>query len=583
MKQIKKFNLFILGAALLVWPGFSLAQEQTEYFFIDPGYDYNSRTEIQADLLYTTEHAYVYVERDWWRTLNASAEKQNQKYISDVINEFNMRIYPLLTASYGSEWKPGIDNDTRLTVLFTQMREGVAGYFNSVDENLQEKIKNSNEREMIYLSTRFLGEDRIKAFLAHEFQHLITYYQKTVRQNIYEDTWLNEARSEYVPTLLGYDDYWQGSNLSRRVEEFLKSPSNSLTEWQNTFADYGIANVFMQYLVDQYGAKIMELTTQNSQIGAESIQSALTALGFDKTFSDVFSNWSIAVYLNNCEIEPIETYCYKNPNLPFERLHVSLDLTGSGESISQASLIKDWAAQWYQVDYILASKVLKVDFVSNDSRANFRIPYILFHNDGSKEISEVIISKNPQGESSTMYIENFGKDIVSAVFIPHNENKLTGFSNSEPEIDYYLNFSLVNEIPVYDNTEPEQNDPTSVITGPGYPEGALIRKKGDYRVYVIKGKYKRWIQSPEIMDMYPHFQWQGVIDVSAQDFDFYQDAWLIRASGDKRVYEINGDGTKHWLDMTPQWFAQSGRDWDMVYIINNQERDWYKNGVSVLR
>jgi len=122
--------------------------------------------------------------------------------------------------------------------------------------------------------------------------------------------------------------------------------------------------------------------------------------------------------------------------------------------------------------------------------------------------------------------------------------------------------------------------PSSV--SPNYPDGSLIRAKGDYKVYVLSGGYKRWIQNSEIFKFYPHFGWQAVIEATPEERDWYRDDWLVRADGDLRVYEINGDGTKHWLNMTAEEFSQTGRIWDMVYIINNSERDFYKTGADVM-
>lgn len=578
--KISVLGFFVGASLLLVAPAF--AADSPAYFYVDPTYDSARRTELQADLLFVTDHAYVYVEHDWWKTLTAVQADGYQQAIQNLSNEFNQRIYPLMTMELGSEWKPGIDNDERLTIFVTRLSEGVAGYFNSVDEISRSRIPNSNQREMLYLSVSFLSSDRLKAFLAHEFQHLITYNWKTQKQNLYEDTWLNEARSEYAPTLMGYDDSWDGSNLSRRVEEFENSPSDSLTEWKNNFADYGVANIFVQYLIDHYGKNILKLTLQNNGIGIPSVNSALATSGQTKTFSDIFTDWSVASYLNDCSVAPVNLYCFLNKNLPYSRLHVSLSLAKEGDSVSQSSLAKDWAAYWYQVDYMLASKVLKVSFSSGDSRAAFRLPYILVHNNGTKEVKEVVLQKTSTGENTTFYINGFGKDIVSAVFIPHNEYKTTGFSAEETGVPYRLDFSLVSSMPEEPALQPtEPVSPT--VTKPDIPDGSLIRQQGDYKVYVIKGNYKRWILSPAIMGMYPHFLWTSVREVSASEFSYYQDAWLVRADGDTKVYEINGDGTKHWLNMTPDWFAQSGRKWDMVYVVNKQERDWYRTGAEVLR
>ena len=92
-------GVLLLGAVFST-PVF--AQEQEEDFFIDLGYDSASRPEARGLLLFATEHAYVYVERDWWQTLNATAEQAARKRISEVLNEFNTKTYPQMVLNLGS-------------------------------------------------------------------------------------------------------------------------------------------------------------------------------------------------------------------------------------------------------------------------------------------------------------------------------------------------------------------------------------------------------------------------------------------------------------------------------------------------
>lgn len=112
-------------------------------------------------------------------------------------------------------------------------------------------------------------------------------------------------------------------------------------------------------------------------------------------------------------------------------------------------------------------------------------------------------------------------------------------------------------------------------------DGSLIRATGDYKVYIVNGIYKRWIQSADIFKFYPHLGFSVVQDVSPAVRDSYTDSWMVRADGDTRVYEINGDGSKHWLNMTAEEYALTGHKWAMVYIINTAERDWYSTGAEV--
>ena len=107
------------------------------------------------------------------------------------------------------------------------------------------------------------------------------------------------------------------------------------------------------------------------------------------------------------------------------------------------------------------------------------------------------------------------------------------------------------------------------------------RAKNDYKVYVIKGRYKRWIQRAEIFNAYGHLHWEDVIEVEPEILDAYQTSWLIRAKNDYKVYEVTPSGVKRWLNMTPSEFEKSGRKWEMVYIVNDFERDFYHTGKEI--
>ncbi len=114
-------------------------------------------------------------------------------------------------------------------------------------------------------------------------------------------------------------------------------------------------------------------------------------------------------------------------------------------------------------------------------------------------------------------------------------------------------------------------------------DGDLVRVAGGTKVYAVKGNYRRWIQSAEIFKFYPHFSFSAVKEITLEQLQSYVQSWLIRADGDTKVYEINGDGTKHWINISAQKFSDSGRLWDMVYIVNARERNFYKTGATVTK
>lgn len=548
-------------------------------FNVDSAYDLYSRSQITATLKAIGNHAYFYVENDYWDDLNGIGKNGLREELEILADEFDMVIYPKERAVFGSEWNPGIDNDRRITVLVTQIVSSAGGYINTFDEYSKSEIASSNEREMVYLNSANIFSEYNKSFLAHEFQHLISFYQKKVLYGSEEEVWLNEARSEYAPTVCDYSDVYQRSYLANRVDTFLDEPSDSLTEWKNDVDDYGVASLFIHYLVGRYGTEILTSMIMNSYVGISSINRALDDLGYAEDFYDVFADWAIASYLNDCQIDSGK-YCYLDDNLTYQRLHVDYSASYSGFPnliVSRSSSIKDWAPYWYRfrqgTPQLTDKDNLKLEFNGSADRGNFTIPYIVIDQNNQTEV-DFFDLENQQG---VVYIPNFTSLDKTVVMIPINGYKKSGFHNNEPSTSFSFAASSVSEMPEIIKEEEENNENTV-----NYPDGSLIRAKGGYKVYIIKGGYKRWIQTAEIFNAYGHLHWEDIIEVSPEALDDYQNSWLIRADGDPRVYEVNADGTKHWLNMTAEQFTASGHLWDMVYIINSHERNAYQTGADVM-
>ncbi|MHA1483228.1 MAG: hypothetical protein ACTSQA_07320, partial [Candidatus Heimdallarchaeaceae archaeon] len=300
-KVLIKRLIFTTILAIFLFPVFVLAdnKDQIKTFFIESSFDLEQREQIKAVLERVSENAYFYLEKDWYEDLEEKEKEEVGQNLNALAKEFDEKIYPELTLAYGQEWKPGIDSDEHITILFHQMKENAGGYFNNGDEYYRVQNILSNEREMIYLNTDNLNYEIIKSCVAHEFVHLITFNQKDRLRGVSEDIWLNEARADYAPTLLGYDEDYQGSNLQQRMRQFVSSPSDSVTEWKNEGSDYGIVNIFSQYLVDHYGIEILTDSLKSSKTGIVSINEALEKNDINKTFSDIFTDWAITVFVND--------------------------------------------------------------------------------------------------------------------------------------------------------------------------------------------------------------------------------------------------------------------------------------------
>ncbi len=423
-------------------------------FNIEPSYDLSQKDHLVSVLLKISPRAYFYVDQDWWKSLDFGQQSGVIQSLESLSYDFETRIYPVLTQTFGSEWNPGVDGDSRISVLLHPMKEEAQGYFNSADEYPKSQVPKSNAREMVYLNSQDINSPNIKIFLAHEFTHLIEFNQKERQYSVQEDTWLNEARAEYAPTLIGYDSDFQNSNIGRRIKNFMDSKFDSLTEWRNQPYDYGVMNLFTQYLIDYYGVKILADSLHSSKTGIESINEALKINGFSQDFSQIFTDWAIAIYVNNCNIGP--TYCYKNPNLKNFRvtpLTNFLPLTGDSV-LSTANRTKDWAGNWFK--FTGGHGILKIDFDGGIGSV-FKIPYLVESSIGNFTIDFLKLDSAGKGE---VIVPDFGISINSITFVPSSQIKTTGFTDSEPFRQFSWFVSMIDQAASSPSPSPT---PSSVI------------------------------------------------------------------------------------------------------------------------
>ena len=429
----KKYKIIFIGVILLSLPVFvsavSLGQQLN--FFVDSSYDLYGRERISTTLIKITNQLYFYVDTDWWEELNYSKKIEIDEKLYNLGNEFERKIYPTLTSTFGSIPEPGIDRDEKITVLIHPMKKEAGGYFNSGDVYYRLQYPKSNEREMVYLNVQHINKPEAKSFLAHEFLHLITVNQKDLLRGVSEEIWLNEARAEYAPTLLGYDETYKGSNLERRAKAFLEKPNDSLTEWRNEKYDHGVVNLFVQYLVDHYGLKILVDSLHSLKTGIPSINDALAKNNFQKDFSQIFADWTIALLINNCDFG--EKYCYLNNNLRDFRITPTLYyLPLKTESIlSTFHNTTNWSANWHR--FIGGGSNLVLEFDGADS-VEFQVPYLLCDLKNDCFVEFFNLDKEQNGKIT---ISGFNTKYSSLTIIPFDKSKISGFNGPES----YFTFS----------------------------------------------------------------------------------------------------------------------------------------------
>ncbi len=394
-------------------------------FYIDKNFDVSVRSQISAQLVKTTPKLYFYIEKSWWDSQLQTKKDEILSNLDVLSYEFESRIYPTLTSIFGFEWKPGVDGDEKITVLFTDMNNHEGGYFRTNDEYIKLQLSDSNEREMVYLSLDLLSNPRAKVVLAHEFVHLITFNQKDRAFGVEEEVWLNEARADYSSNILGYDSQYEGSNLQSRVKDFVGSISDSITEWRGTKYDYASSGLFTYYLVDHFGISILSDSLESKYVGIESINYALDKVGYKEDFSEIFTDWTVALVVNDCSLG--FKYCYFNKNLSNFKISPALNfLPLSGDvSLSVSSVTKNWSGNWQK--FIGGKGDFTLDF-SSLAGLDFKVPYVLENENGNRSIEFLSLDKNEKGQINLL---DFGTKYKSLIIIPSLQTKTSGFDGVE--------------------------------------------------------------------------------------------------------------------------------------------------------
>jgi hypothetical protein len=269
-----------------------------------------------------------------------------QTMVDQLADTFLMRglnndIYDWVTNIYEAEWGDDTNGYTGLitanneiTILLTDIdgddsaTGGVIGFFWSKDNFEKGSIGGSNERIMFYVDAVMFanGEDswdiddfwpkEMISTLAHEFQHMINFYQKRILLDTDIATWINEMLSETTEDLVATKikhigprgiEYTDGSagiigNTNGRYPLFNENNTLSLIAWNNTLADYSKVNAFGTFLIRNYsGAQLLHDIMHNTYANEQAVVDAVnkSASGSGKTFDNLLKEWGISVLLSD--------------------------------------------------------------------------------------------------------------------------------------------------------------------------------------------------------------------------------------------------------------------------------------------
>lgn len=323
----------------------------------------------------------IWVANDCWSPLLIKKHYVTQDMVNALAASFfgtaasrDSSIYAAVTNMLGAEWGaassftnygtviPTIGETDNVTILLADIYEqnadggGVVGYF-SYGNIIPDQVY-SNERVMFAIDAiMFANPDdegqaigqagysdngwqvtdywtkEIFSTLAHEFQHMIHFYQKGVVAGAdlaYEPTWIDELCSMQVEDLLADkmgvpgprgvdpDDGAAGppGNISGRLSDYVLWPDLSPLGWDSAGGDmilsyYSWAYSFGAYLTRNYGgAEFVRNVVQSPYADERSVMSAaMAATGRAESMDSLLRRWGAAVLLSSRTDAP-EYYRY---------------------------------------------------------------------------------------------------------------------------------------------------------------------------------------------------------------------------------------------------------------------------------
>lgn len=111
-----------------------------------------------------------------------------------------------------------------------------------------------------------------------------------------------------------------------------------------------------------------------------------------------------------------------------------------------------------------------------------------------------------------------------------------------------------------------------------YPDGTVVRAKGESKVYAMFRGHKYWMRTPEVLRSYG-FSWKQIQETDAGTLGNYPDVFLIRREGDAKVFYVKGE-EKRWI-ATADAFNANKFDWNLVKPVSAADFESYGRGTDI--
>ncbi|RKU28699.1 hypothetical protein C6497_08030 [Candidatus Poribacteria bacterium] len=297
---------------------------QVERFYI-----HIPETSVNATCVYIGINCYIYIDTTVKNLLTENEAK-------NITETFDQKIYTGIQDWIGSEFKPGIDRDNKITILLhdvgmNKSGRDYGGYFSPTD--LHPTHPSSNRRDIIYMDIYQFKERARHTFyssLAHEFAHLVSWYQNGGTN---DQRWLEEGLASFAE--------WgvYGTVHTLFVDNYLSKPNLSVTTANTSDVYYGAAFMYLLYLYENHGSKsIIRRISAEDKLGLEGIGRSLNGI----ELIDTFINWGITNWFNNPALG--SEYSYRN--LRNRRIKANIPVITSYPSRHNRT-VDSWGFQYF--------------------------------------------------------------------------------------------------------------------------------------------------------------------------------------------------------------------------------------------
>lgn len=309
---LNKVSARVLAKGALPTPSAKYSDETSHTFTIS----FSGQTATCTNLTPpTSQHCTVYVEN------TSGGQVLTQSQVNDIVtawdssnpNRAGSGIYDQVRAIAGSEYSPGRDGDTKVVLVFVSATTigdpGLYGYFNPSDEFPKADRPSSNEGEILYFNANKIADTfDIYSTMAHEFQHLISYNNKVIRNGSYsgsvlgENTCIDEGRSVLVEDLTGYGLSAAGGGSSfiyEVVRDYLEDTTVAgLFEFPSATSNsgYGRGYTFQRFLYDRVGAAAYLAYSSQSETGLAGLNASFS--NFNQIYTDYTNALKVSSLVN---------------------------------------------------------------------------------------------------------------------------------------------------------------------------------------------------------------------------------------------------------------------------------------------